>query len=128
MNFNSNILILICCFFAICFIIWLPILLLTVGRKFDKLFKDRRPAYDPYIPIYSAGLRAQLYAACCLSHWYSSHGVAKILYHDYDFVKNSNRKDKIISGIYCFIMAGMGISMLLYYLVEYVIPFIIKLF
>jgi len=106
--------------------IMFPILLLTVGRKFDKLFKDRKPAYDPCIPIYSAGLRANLYAGCCIFKIFRKAPQQTWLYGDYDFKKASTKFDKIISLAYYLILLIAGISVFLYYMFAYVIPFISK--
>jgi len=108
-------------------LITFPVLLLTVGRKFDKLFKDRRPFYDPDIPIFSTGLRASKYAGCCISSRYNNAPFLKILYDNYNFKEASTKIDKIISFIYYLSLIMFGASGISYYVTAYIIPFILKI-
>jgi len=99
-----------------------------VGRKFDKLFKERKPIWDMDIPIQSQMCRASLYAGCCISTFYSQRPNQKWLYGDYNFKANSTVFDKVISVIH-FTCGGMLLLLgLVYVIFHFLIPFILKIF
>jgi len=102
------------------------ILMLTVGKKFDKLFKDRISPCDLQIPIQSALLRATFYAACSLSTFYSQRPHQKILYGGYDFKANSTLFDKIISATYLFFGITLFLLSIVFEIFHNLIPFVLK--
>jgi hypothetical protein len=81
--------------------IFLPIVWLTVGRKFDKLFKKSPILFDPELPIISNFIRAMNYAICIVFKNKSKKDkYAYFAYHGYDFRSNSTRMEIIISFIF----------------------------
>jgi len=104
------------------------ILILTVGRKFDKLFKHRKLISDFDIPIHGALLRATHYGTCCVSTFYRNRPYHKYLYGNYDFKANSTLFDKIISGIYLFFGMIFLFLSFIFTIYHYAITFILKIF
>jgi len=104
------------------------VLMITVGKKIDKLFKDRKPLWDLEIPFYSMGARTTLYAACCASTYYNKLPYQQWLYDGYNFKENSTLFDRIISTVYIIFCLVFVIFGFIFYIFHWVIPFFIKLF
>ena len=88
------------------FLLW-PILTLTVGRKFDKLFKETFFfPLDPRIPILSHGIRSMGYAMCIVfknrSH---KDRYAYWSFHGYDFQANTNLFEKVLSWAFIWMLS-----------------------
>ena len=82
-------------------VLW-PIVTLTIGRKFDKLFKKTYFfPYDPRIPILSHGLRSMNYAFCIIfKHRSTKNRYDYWSFHGYDFQANTNLFEKILSWVF----------------------------
>ena len=87
-------------------VLW-PIVTLTIGRKFDKLFKKTYFfPYDPRIPILSHGLRSMNYAFCIIfKHRSTKNRYDYWSFHGYDFQANTNLFERMLSGF--FIWSGV---------------------
>jgi hypothetical protein len=88
--------------FLIAAFVILPCVYLTVGRKFDKLFKDKQAGlFDFDIPFLSYGMRAAAYAFCVIFKYKSSKDpFLSMAYQGYNFKEHANRLEIALSFLF----------------------------
>lgn len=83
-------------------LLW-PIVYFTVGRQFDKLFKDKQDIYGFFnlgIPVLTQLSRSMCYAVCITFNYTQNTKYYKKMFDNYDFRAYSSRFQIILSSIF----------------------------
>lgn len=80
-----------------------PIVYFSVGRQFDKLFKDKQDIYGFFnigIPVLTQLLRSMCYAICIAFNYTQNTKYYKKMFDGYDFRTYSTRFQIILSSVF----------------------------